>query len=636
LKSLYFSRSTWHGGKRVDLSKSFVLKDSAETASNGPIKELTLRAVGTGIVFGVLFAVVNAYLALKVGTTVSASIPAAIMAMSMLKLLFKHTTILETNTVQTIATVGEGLAAGVAFTMPALILLGEHPSAMRIFFLSCFGGILGVLFMIPMRRFLIIKERKRLPFPEGTACAAILQAGESNRKIGIMASWGLLAGALYKVGSNIFFLWKESPSWTFFRSKFQFTIEGTPSLLAVGYIIGPRISNLMLSGSIMAWWVFIPLIKIFGLGAQIVAPSSTPVSELSPPDVWAHYVRYIGAGTLIFGGILSLVEIAPLIYRTLHESTKELLGLFKKKAYIPRKQRDLSMSWIVPSAILIALILWLTPSFTMNFFTIVLLIVLGFFFVAITCLSVGLVGTTASPVSGMTLTTLLITCILFALLGWTEKIYLVSAITMGCVTCCAICTAGTTSQDLKTGYLVGAMPRAQQIAEIIGIILPSLVVGYTIYAFNEAYNIGSVNMPAPQASLMAMVADGVINKDLPYGLVGIGMVIGLIMTLLRLQLLPFALGLYLPLSLTTAIMAGGLARAFVNRRCPTLPAEERGILFASGLIGGDACIGIVIALMAVFGFAQPHPSEGLSNWPGLVLFLLLSWALALFCCKKRA
>lgn len=603
--------------------------------SNKPIKELTLRAVGTGVIFGVLFAVVNAYLALKVGTTVSASIPAAIMAMSVMKLLFKHTTILESNTVQTIATVGEGLAAGVAFTMPALILLGEHPSAMRIFFLSCLGGILGVLFMIPMRRFIIIKERKRLPFPEGAACAAILRAGESNRKVGIMASWGLLVGALYKVCSNILFLWRENPSWMFFRNKFQFSIEGTPSLLAVGYIIGPRISTLMLSGSIMAWWVLIPLIKIFGLGAVVVSPSTVAVGELLPSEVWAHYVRYIGAGTLIFGGLLSLVEIAPLIYRTLHESTKELLGLFKRKAYIPRTQRDLPMSLIIPGAVAIALILWWVPSFSMNFFTIVLLVVLGFFFVAITCLSVGLVGTTASPVSGMTLTTLLLTCILFALLGWTEKIYLVSAITMGCVTCCAICTAGTTSQDLKTGYLVGAMPRAQQIAEIIGIILPSLVVGYTIYAFNEAYNIGSVNMPAPQASLMAMVADGVINKDLPYGLVGIGMVIGLIMTLLRLQLLPFALGLYLPLSLTTAIMAGGLARAYVNRSCPTQLAEERGILFASGLIGGDACIGIVVALMAVFRFALPQPPEDLSNGLGLTLYLLLSAALAFFCCKKR-
>jgi putative oligopeptide transporter, OPT family len=298
----------------------------------GHVKELTLRAVIVGIVFGALFSIVNAYLALKVGTTISASIPAAIMAMSLLKLLFKDATILESNTAQTIATVGEGLAAGVAFTIPALLLLGATPSITRIFLLSSLGGVLGVLFMIPMRRFIIIQEKNKLPFPEGTAAAAILKAGNSNKKVAIMAFWGLLAGVIYKACSNVFFLWRENPSWTFFNNKFHLIIEGTPSLLGVGYIIGPRIATLMLSGSIMAWWVFIPLIKIFSLGPETIYPSTVSIGEMSANDIWAYYVRYIGAGTLIFGGLLSLVQIAPLIYRTLHASVKELLGLFKKKA----------------------------------------------------------------------------------------------------------------------------------------------------------------------------------------------------------------------------------------------------------------------------------------------------------------
>lgn len=597
------------------------------------MKELTLRAISIGVFFGLLFAIVNAYLALKVGTTISASIPAAILAMSLMKLLFKDTTVLESNTVQTIATVGEGLAAGVSFTIPALILLGNTPSVSRIFLLSALGGILGILFMIPMRRFIIIKERRKLPFPEGTACATILKAGQSNNKIAVMASWGVLVGAIYKIGSNILFLWKETPYWTFFQ-KFQLTIEGTPSLLGVGYIIGPRITTLMFSGSIIAWWVFIPLIKIFGLGSDVVYPSAFPIKEMDAADIWNNYVRYIGAGTLIFGGLLSLVQIIPLIYRTLHMGLKELLGLFDKRAYIPRKQRDISLSWLLPGALAIILTLWLIPFFTMNFFTIVLLTVLGFFFVSITCFAVGLVGSSASPVSGMTITTLLITCLIFVLLGWTERIYLISAITMGCVTCCAICTAGTTAQDLKTGHLLGAMPRSQQLAELIGVLLPSLALGYIIYLLNQAYEIGSVNMPAPQATLMAMIAEGVIDKGLPYGLVGAGIVLGLVMTLLRIQILPFALGVYLPLSLTAAIMVGGLARAYVEQKSPDFVHEERGLLLASGLIGGDACIGIVIALMAVFHIQPISIPTSMPNWISLGIFLLLGYGLALFARKK--
>ncbi|MDP1608747.1 MAG: oligopeptide transporter, OPT family [Chlamydiales bacterium] len=592
------------------------------------IRELTLRAVSVGVFFGLVFAIINAYLALKVGTTISASIPAAIMSMSVLK-LYKNSTILENNTVQTIATIGEALAAGVAFTIPALILLGNSPSITRIFLLSSFGGILGILFMIPMRRFVIIKEQHKLPFPEGTAAAAILKAGDSTRKAAPIAFWGLLTGALYKMCSSVFLLWEDTPKWAFFQNKFQFVMEATPSLLGVGYIIGPRITALMFSGSLLAWWVFIPLIKTFALGPEIIYPSFIPISEMSADQIWSYYVRYIGAGALIFGGLLNLLQILPLIYRIVLASMKELLGTFEKKSYVPRAQRDLSMSWIIPGAAAIILALWLIPSFSLNFFTIVLLVVLGFFFVAITCLSVGLVGTTTSPVSGMTLTVLLITCTIFVLLGWTERVYLISAITMSCVTCCAICTAGTTSQDLKTGHLVGAMPRAQQIAEIIGVILPSLVVGYAIYAFNEAYELGSVNMPAPQASLMAMIAEGVIDQELPYGLVGVGMIIGLILTLLRVQLLPFALGVYLPLSLTSAMIVGGLARAWVDDQSKRdLTSQERGVLLASGLIGGDACIGIVIALMAVFHVSPFHATLAWSGLVGLGFFLLLGGLLA--------
>lgn len=601
--------------------------------SSSHMREFTPRATILGMLFGFLFAIANAYLALKVGTTVSASIPAAIMSMALLKLLFKNSTILENNIVQTIATVGEGLAAGVIFTIPALILLGESPSISRIFILSSLGGVLGILFMIPMRRFIIVQEHKKLPFPEGTACAEILKAGESSSKTAIMATWGLLVGSVYKIFSNAFFLWKETPAWTFFK-KAEFTIDGTPALLGVGYIIGPRITGLMLSGGIIAWWVLIPLIKTFGLGSTVVYPATVPIADLGVEDIWNNYVRYIGAGTLAFGGILSLCRITPLIYKTIHHSVKELMHSFKEKAHIPRTDQDISLSWLIPGSVAIILALWLIPSLPMNFFTILLLVVLGFFFVAVTCITVGLVGSTSNPVSGMTITTLLVTCIIFVLLGWTERIYLVSAITMGCVACCAICMAGTTSQDLKTGYILGATPRSQQIAEIIGVVIPALALGYTIYILNQAYGIGSVHMPAPQATLMSMIAEGVISGGLPYGLVGIGVMIGIIMAILKIPVLPFALGVYLPLSLTTGMMAGGLARAYVDRKSSSFIDQEKGILLASGLIGGDACIGIVIALLAVLGVIPIDAAAFLPDWFGLALYLLLGYGLARFTLRK--
>ena len=603
-------------------------------SAHSHVKEFTLRATILGMIFGLLFAVANAYLALKVGTTVSASIPAAILSMALLKILFKNGTILENNIVQTIATVGEGLAGGVIFTIPALILLGETPSISRIFILSSLGGVLGILFMIPMRRFIIVQEHKKLPFPEGTACAEILKAGESNNRTAIMASWGLLAAGVYKILSNALFVWKETPTWVFFK-KSEFSIDGTPALLGVGYIIGLRITALMFAGGIAAWWVLIPLIKIFGLGDSMVYPSHIPIADMGVEEIWNNYVRYIGAGTLAFGGILSLIRIAPLIYKAIHVGVKDLIGSLKEKAHPPRTDLDISMSWLIPGAAAIILALWLIPSLPMNFFTILLLVILGFFFVTVTCLTVGLVGSTSNPVSGMTITTLLITCVIFVLLGWTERIYLISAITMGCVACCAICMAGTTSQDLKTGYILGATPKSQQLAEIIGVIIPSLALGYTIYILNEAYGIGSVNMPAPQATLMSMIAEGVISGGLPYGLVGVGVMIGVMMAFLRIPVLPFALGVYLPLSLTAATMVGGIARAYVDYRSSDLIQQERGILLASGLIGGDACIGIVVAVLAIFKVIPIDSPALLPDWMSLLLFLGLGLGLALFTLRKQ-
>lgn len=604
--------------------------------SSRHVREFTPRAVILGLIFGFFFAVANGYLALKIGSTISASIPAAIMSMAILRLLCKNSTVLENNIVQTIATVGEGLAAGVIFTIPALILLGDTPSITRIFFLSVLGGILGILFMIPMRRFLIVEEHKKLPFPEGTACAELIKAGEKNHKTAIFALWGLLAAGIYKIFSNAVFLWKEQVSWVFGSlKKSEFSIDATPALLGVGYIIGPRISGLMFAGSVIAWWVIIPLIVEFGTGAGAIYPSKTPVGQMSPDDIWSNYVRYIGAGCLATGGIFSLLKIFPLLYRTVHHSFKELLSGFLKRAHLPRTERDISLAWLLLGSVAIILILWISPYFQMNFLTVVLLAVLGFFFVAVTSITVGLVGSSSNPVSGMTITTLLLTCIIFVLLGWTERFYLISAMMMGCVSCCAICMAGTTAQDLKAGYLLGSTPMLQQIAEILGVFLPSLALGYVIYSLNQAYGIGSKIIPAPQATLMSMVVEGVITGNLPYSLVGIGVLLGIAMIFLGIPVLPFALGVYLPLSLSAATMVGGLVRAYVNRNKSNETAQEQGILLASGFIGGDACIGILLAFGALAKIIPADKPGILPDWTALVMYALLAIGLGVFSIRKK-
>jgi len=600
------------------------------------MREFTPRATILGLIFGFFFAIANGYLALKVGTTVSASIPAAILSMAILKFFFKNATILENNIVQTIATIGEGLAAGVVFTIPALIILGESPSIGRIFLLSSLGGILGILFMIPMRRFLIVEEHKTLPFPEGTACAEILKAGAESGQGAILASWGILVAVVYKICSNIFFIWKESYTWNakFFKNA-EFSIDATPALLGIGYIIGPRIASYMFAGGLFAWWVIIPMITVFGAGNSVIYPSEIAIEKMTPSAIWNSYVRYIGAGALAVGGIMSLFRLFPLLHRTVHASVKELFSGMNSRANLPRTDRDISMAWLILGSIAIILILWLFPTLPMNFLTIILLVILSFFFVGVTSITVGIVGSTSNPVSGMTIMTLLITCIVFVLLGWTERLYLISAITMGCVACCAICIAGTTAQDLKTGYIVGATPWAQQIAEILGAFIPALALGYVVYILNAAYHIGSDLMPAPQATLVSLIAKGVISGELPYTLFGIGIMIGIFMTILRIPILPVALGVYLPLSLNTAIMAGGLVRAYVNHKNTSKTVQQQGVLLSAGLIGGDACLGIIIALLTVAGIVPPDAPGMLPSLFSLIAFILLACFLGYFSMKTR-
>src|SRR5579872_3259394 len=384
-------------------------------AANTKLPEFTFRGVVLGVILGLIFGVGNAYLGLKIGTTVSASIPAAVISMAFLRLFCKKVSILENNLVQTIASVGEGLAAGVIFTVPALFLLGAPPSPSRIFLLSALGGVLGILFMIPMRRYIIVQEHGKLPFPEGTACAEILKSGEGSRSKALMAVTGIIVGGLHKICSSALYLWNEVAGWTI--NSFQktvFNIDCTPALLGVGFIIGPRISSLLLAGGAVGWWILIPLIRMFGHGAtDAIYPGTVPIAQMTADDIWSNYIRYIGAGTVAIGGILSLFKIAPLIGKTLKIGFGELFQGPGKGHVQLRTDRDISLRWLILGAVAIILTLWLFPGLPMNFLTICLLIVLGFFFVAVTSLTVGIVGSTCNPVSGMTITTLLIVCLVF-------------------------------------------------------------------------------------------------------------------------------------------------------------------------------------------------------------------------------
>jgi len=592
-----------------------------------------------GILLSLIFAVGNTYLGLKVGITVSASIPAAVLSMAILRLFFRRVTILENNIVQTVASVGEGLAAGVIFTIPALFLLGEAPSILHIFILSLLGGILGVLFMIPMRRYIIVQEHGILPFPEGTACAEILKAGEKSTQHAGLALWGILIGAVYKFLNSALFLWNETISFTLEQyQKTLVSVDCTPALLGVGYIIGPRIASVLFTGSALGWWILIPLITKFGTSAEVIYPSTVPVNMMSATDIWANYIRYIGAGAIGVGGLITLFRIAPVIKKTVVEGYHELFHLLtaKKREY-PRTDKDIPLSFLLLGSVAIIFTLWLFPGFHLNLLTIMLLVVLGFFFVAVVSITVGIVGSSSSPVSGMTITTLLITCIIFLGLGWTDRVHLLAAITMGAVANVAIALANTTSQDLKTGFLLGGTPRSQQIAEIIGLILPALAVGFVLYLLNDAYQLGSTQLPAPQATLMSMITSGVIEQDLPWVFVIVGVILGCMIYLIRVPVLPFAIGLYLPIYLMSAIMIGGAVHflshhLFRNKEQNiqedqdrnVSQSSEKGILLSSGLIAGDACMGVAIALLAVLGVVPTHKQSVLGDGFSFGIFVLLS------------
>jgi len=577
------------------------------------IPEFTLKAIILGSIFGVIFGAATVYLGLKVGLTVSASIPISVLAISIFKKLGKAT-ILESNMVQTIGSAGESVAAGVVFTVPALLFLAqgkEYFQYFQIFVLSLAGGILGVLFMVPLRKALIVKEHGKLPYPEGTACANVLIAGEKGGSLANMVYYGLGLAFLYKILMSVLGLWKEVPSYIFDKKSAlpNLSVSGeiTPELLGVGYVIGYRIAAVMVAGGIMSYWVLIPLITFLGDYLTVaIAPATKPISELNLDGIRANYVRYIGAGAVTFGGLMTLLRTLPTIISAVRESFTSQNNAGKESEDAgSRTNRDLPLVYVLGGCVLLVLFMVLIPNLPVTLPSALMILVFGFFFVTVASRIVGIIGSSSSPVSGMTIATLMATCLIFVGMGWTGAAYQPIALVVGSIVCIAAANAGATSQDLKTGYIVGATPIYQQFGLLIGVFVSTLAIGGTMLLLHQSIGIGITEsnpngLPAPQATLMSTLIIGLLDNSLPWALVLIGMAIAAVVELCGISSLAFAVGAYLPLASTTPIFIGGIVKHFVEQRKGANKEEDEtgaGALFSSGLIAGGAITGILIAIL---------------------------------------
>jgi putative OPT family oligopeptide transporter len=702
-------------------------------ASTTSVRELTLRSVIIGTLLGVIFGASSLYLVLKVGLTVSASIPVAVISITLFRVFAKtgiarDATILEHNIVQTAGSAGESIAFGVGVTMPAIMILGFDLEFTRVMLVAILGGLLGILMMIPLRRALIVEQHAVLKYPEGTACAEVLKAGASAESRAAMSAAarreeaalpggaamsartifaGFGIGLLYKSLMVAFKGWKDVPEKVFGAplKAGSISAEISPELLGVGYIIGPRIASIMCAGGVLAYLVLIPLIKFFGAGIPgPLAPGAIPISQMEPHQIRGAYILYIGAGAVAAGGVVSLLRSLPTIWNGLREGLRDFRG--GSQASLLRTDQDLSMKLVLIGGLGIVGVVWLAPSLHMNLLGALLIIVFGFLFVTVSSRLTGEIGSSSNPISGMTVATLLLTCLIFLVIGWTGPRYYVTALSVGAIVCIASSNGGTTSQDLKTGFLVGATPKSQQIAILVGALASALALGPILLRLNDSATVyvpidkvapGLVTdaaqldvreelkgpqaasdpksykvwqkldtqgapsgkylvddsgkatyfvdpgingtyterpdgtqvrkFDAPKATLMSYIIKGILDRQLPWGLVLFGVMISLVLELSGIPSLAFAVGVYLPLSSSTPIFFGGLVRWLVDRRRAAaiaargvrlteaqLAAEgdkSPGVLMASGYIAGGAIAGIVIAFFA--GFAAKFDSD-MTTW----------------------
>ena len=578
------------------------------------VPEFTVTALLIGILLAIVFGAANAYLGLLVGMTVSASIPAAVISMGIIRVILRKDSILENNMVQTIGSAGESVAAGAIFTLPALFLWAEEgkidfPSILTIFLIALFGGVLGVCFMVPLRQALIVEEHGTLPFPEGTACAEVLLAGEEGGSKAGTVFAGLGIAAVYKFLADGTQLFKSEIGHAFESYKgSQVGIQVLPALAGVGYICGPKISSYMFAGGTLSWFVLMPLIALFGADATIF-PASKTVTELltmeggGPSALWSNYIKYIGAGAVATGGIISLIKSLPLIIRTFKQAIDSMKN--KNAAHKGlRTEQDLPIPVLIAVALVIAVLIWLIPTFPVNLIGALIIVVFGFFFATVSSRMVGLIGSSNNPVSGMTIATLLFATVILKATGSTGITGMVGAISIGGIICIVAAIAGDASQDLKTGFIVGATPKKQQLGEIIGVVASAAAIGFVLYLLNEAWGYGTEKIPAAQATMMKMLVEGIMNGELPWALIFIGVFIAIVVEILHMPVMPFAVGMYLPFSLSAGIMAGGVVRILVEKRKGTEKEKkartDRGLLFTAGMIAGEGIVGILLAVFAVF------------------------------------
>ena len=617
-------------------------------AANRTTCEITVTSVITGVLLAVIFGAANAYLGLRVGMTVSASIPAAVIAMGIIRIALRRNSILESNIVQTIGSAGESVAAGAIFTLPALFLwardgIMDKPSIIEITLISLIGGLLGVFFMIPLRKALIVKEHDVLPYPEGTACAEVMLAGEKGGANATTVFAGLGFAAFFKFIIDGVKLVSGEIS---FRVKGFAGEIGTqiyPAVMSVGYICGARISSYMFAGGMLSWLALIPLIVLFGKNSTLY-PATQSISELystgGASAIWSNYIRYIGAGALAAGGIISLIKSMPLIVKTFIGAIKsvKLSGDTSNQ----RTAHDINIKIVIISILLLTVLIWLIPSIPVSIVGAVIIVVFGFFFAAVSSRMVGLVGGSNNPVSGMAIATLLIATITLKIMGADTVSGMASAIAIGSVICIVSAIAGDTSQDLKTGYILGATPYKQQIGEVIGVVAAALAIGGTLYLLDFAWGFGSDELTAPQATLMKLIVEGVMGGNLPWGLVFVGVFIAVTAEIIGIPILPFAIGIYLPIHLNACIMTGGLVRlALEKSKSKNKDAIiSDGILFCSGMIAGEGLIGIILALLAVFGISQTidlsqYIPPTLANVGGLILFAIIIFTVLKFSAFKK-
>ena len=614
--------------------------------------ELTVTSVIMGCILAVIFGAANAYLGLRVGMTVSASIPAAVISMGVIRVILRRNSILESNMVQTIGSAGESLAAGAIFTMPALFLWAEEgltskPGIVEITLIALCGGILGVLFMVPLRNALIVKEHATLLYPEGTACADVLLAGEEGGANASTVFSGMGLAAIFKFVVDGLKLLPADVSAAFKSFKGEIGMEVYPALLGVGYIVGPKIASYMFTGSLIGWMVIIPLICLFGPDTWMYpAAEGTTIAQLyangGASAIWSTYVKYIGAGAIATGGIISLIKSLPLIVTTFRDSMKSMKG--SKNTSTERTAQDLPMQFILLGIVAMVFIIWIVPAIPVTLLGAVIIVVFGFFFATVSSRMVGLVGSSNNPVSGMAIATLLIATFAIKSSGKTGIDGMTAAIAVGSVICIIAAIAGDTSQDLKTGFLLGATPKKQQMGEMLGVVVSGLAIGGVLYLLNAAWGYGTAEIPAPQAQLMKMIVEGIMGGNLPWGLVFIGVFLAICLEILRIPVMPFAIGLYLPIYLNATIMIGGIVRGLLDRRkgvdekTKTAQATD-GTLYCAGMIAGEGLVGILLAIFAVVGISLDMSGVvNLGNIGGVVLMIIMILSLLKFSIwrKKKA